>query len=204
MSLSEKPNRRPAERWKALEDQAESDEMDRILALGDRELDEELGALGIDAEAERARGAAMGSTAAKTATAKRQRAVEPIPLASRSPRRPIANRWVFSLAAALGVGVAGLFVVPSLIPAHPVQSPPGPQGMASDAAVSANSAEEMRRAAFAECAIGHWRECLQGLDRARDIDPAGDGQADVQWRRSAAEGALGEKRWGDMDADGRR
>jgi hypothetical protein len=201
MSLSEKPNRRPAEQLKALEDQAESDEMDRILALGDREIDDELAALGIDAEAERARGAAMGAMAVMTAKAKRRRAVEPIALTSRVPRRPIARRWVFSLAAALGVVVAGLFVGPLWLPAHPVASPPGPPGMSSDAAVSMNAAEEIRRAAFAQCGIGHWRECLQGLDRARDIDPAGDGQADVQWRRSVAEAALGEKHRTDVDAE---
>jgi hypothetical protein len=141
--------------------------------------------------------------AAETSAAKRRRAVEPIPLTSRAPRRPIARRWVFSLAAALGVAVAGFFVGPLWLPAHPVGRPPGPQGMASDAAASANAAVEMRPAAFAECGIGHWQKCLQGLDRARDIDPAGDGQADVQWRRSAAQAALGEKHRTDMDGEGR-
>jgi hypothetical protein len=68
--------------------------MDRILALGDRELDDELAALGIDAKADGARGRAMGAMAAETAAAKRRRAVEPIGTTSRAPRRPIARRWM--------------------------------------------------------------------------------------------------------------
>jgi hypothetical protein len=184
MSHPEKPARGPAETWKALEDQAASDEMDRILALGDRALDEELVGLGFDAKAERARSAAMGEKTMKPAEAKRRREIEPLPLKRGARRRSVANRWVFSLAAALGVGVAYLFVVPLLVVQTPVGKPPGPP--AGDGGASTMAADELRRAALQACEMANWRECVEGLDRARAVDPAGDGRADVQrWRRAA-------------------
>jgi hypothetical protein len=104
-------------------------------------------------------------------------------------------------AAAPAVGVAGLLVVPWWFPSHPAGLTPGPHGVASVVSVSAKAAEEMRRAAFAQCEIGHWRECVQGLDWARDVDPAGEGQADAQWRRRVEQATLGDKRRTDMPID---
>jgi hypothetical protein len=51
--------RTPEETWEALEAAADEDEMDRILALTDEEVDAELAAEGFDPAAERARGAAL-------------------------------------------------------------------------------------------------------------------------------------------------
>jgi hypothetical protein len=54
-----KTKRTPAETWKAIMDAADEDEMDRILALSDAELDAELRADGFDPAVERAKGVAL-------------------------------------------------------------------------------------------------------------------------------------------------
>ena len=51
--------RTPEETWAALEAAADEDEMERILALTDEEVDAELAAEGFDPAAERARGATL-------------------------------------------------------------------------------------------------------------------------------------------------
>jgi hypothetical protein len=62
---SQHKNRRPPEElWKAIEDQRDNDEMERILALSDAELDAELVAMGFDPEKERALGPIQAQQAA--------------------------------------------------------------------------------------------------------------------------------------------
>ena len=50
-------------------------------------------------------------------------------------------------------------------------------------------AEPMRRLALEKCAHGEWTPCLDGLDEAKRLDPAGDARHDVQRARRAAEDA---------------
>jgi DNA-directed RNA polymerase specialized sigma24 family protein len=51
-------------------------------------------------------------------------------------------------------------------------------------------AEPMRRVALEKCAAGDWKPCVDELDEARRLDPAGDTRPDVQQARQAAEKAL--------------
>ncbi len=51
-------------------------------------------------------------------------------------------------------------------------------------------AEPMRRLALEKCATGEWKPCVDGLDEARRLDPAGDTRPDVQQARQAAGKAL--------------
>ena len=54
-------------------------------------------------------------------------------------------------------------------------------------------AEALRQDAIHECAFARWTECLDDLDKARDLDPVGDDARDVTEVRRMAEAALGRK-----------
>src|SRR5690606_24791075 len=51
-------------------------------------------------------------------------------------------------------------------------------------------AHELRRAAFAACDDGRWQACLDGLEEARQLDPAGDRDDAVQDARRLVERRL--------------
>ena len=51
-------------------------------------------------------------------------------------------------------------------------------------------AEPMRRLALEKCASADWKPCVEGLDEARRLDPAGDARPEVQQARQAAGKAL--------------
>jgi hypothetical protein len=51
-------------------------------------------------------------------------------------------------------------------------------------------AADLRRDAFEKCDAGQWQECLDGLDRAQGLDPAGDSNPAVQEKRDEAQRAL--------------
>jgi hypothetical protein len=68
----------------------------------------------------------------------------------------------------------------------PVSSPwPGEQAESPK-----NLAEQIRSKAASARAAKMWHECLDSLDRAREIDPAGDVEPRVQEMRREAEAAL--------------
>ncbi|MDB4946511.1 MAG: hypothetical protein JWP97_6045 [Labilithrix sp.] len=50
-------------------------------------------------------------------------------------------------------------------------------------------AEPLRRDALARCAASDWTPCVEGLDAAKRLDPAGDARPEVQQAREAAEAA---------------
>jgi DNA-directed RNA polymerase specialized sigma24 family protein len=51
-------------------------------------------------------------------------------------------------------------------------------------------AAEMRHDALDKCAAGRWQDCLDGLDDAQRLDPAGDTTPEVRAQRRAAQRAL--------------
>ncbi len=53
-----------------------------------------------------------------------------------------------------------------------------------------DDAARLRRVALEDCEAGRWEQCLRGLDRARDLDPAGDRAEPVRQARRAAADAL--------------
>lgn len=50
--------------------------------------------------------------------------------------------------------------------------------------------EEIRRGALVKCDTQQWASCVEGLDAAKKLDPAGDGRPEVQKAREAAAKAL--------------
>ena len=50
--------------------------------------------------------------------------------------------------------------------------------------------EEIRRGALVKCDEQQWQACVEGLDDAKKLDPAGDGRPEVQKAREAAAKAL--------------
>jgi DNA-directed RNA polymerase specialized sigma24 family protein len=109
-------------------------------------------------------------------------------------RKHYRARWAAALAmlvlAAVAIGLAmrkrpreeiaplpAPLVVPTVTPQAPEPTPE-------------ERAAEMRRDAFDKCAAGRWHDCLDGLDDAERLDPAGDTTPAVRAQRGAAERAL--------------
>jgi DNA-directed RNA polymerase specialized sigma24 family protein len=97
-------------------------------------------------------------------------------------RRHFKENWQreVALLAALGVIVSVLVLI--------VTKTNGPEPITHD--VVDPRAEPMRRLALEKCASDDWTPCLEGLDEARRLDPAGDARPDVQSARRAAAKAL--------------
>jgi RNA polymerase sigma factor (sigma-70 family) len=94
------------------------------------------------------------------------------------------DRWRAELAM---VAAALTIAVLAWVAWHGAKSPP----IARDPTPSVDRrAERMRDRARDACAKSEWRACVDGLDEARAIDPAGDAAPDVQSLRAAAAEAL--------------
>lgn len=170
MSATSRGKRRAAETLDALERQASEDEMDRILALGDAELDAELASAGFDPTAERAKGARMAERA--------RGKVVPLPAA----RRPSRLVWLMAAGFALLAGAVAATQGPAVVawlkggppePIRPANEPPRPLS-------PHEIAEKARDAAEKACAEELWGRCIDRLDEAREIDPAGESEERVQ------------------------
>lgn len=115
-------------------------------------------------------------------------------------RRHFRARWAAQLAAAIALGALAWFflsrprervqpIVPvssapvsvsvTQAPSPPPLPPPPP-----------DPAIELRRVALEQCEGKQWQACLDGLDQAAKLDPAGDTAAEVQSARAAAKKAL--------------
>ncbi|MCC6214958.1 MAG: RNA polymerase sigma factor [Polyangiaceae bacterium] len=94
-------------------------------------------------------------------------------------RKHLRSRW----ALAVGAGLAALAL-------WLAARAPSPETPIARERPPAERAEELRREALARCAGSEWSACLDGLDRARQLDPAGDGAAAVTSARAAAASAL--------------
>ena len=113
-------------------------------------------------------------------------------------RKHYRTRWAAALAMLLVVAVAVAFALrkrpkeeiaprpsPSLTPSAPVPLlPPLPE------ATPEERAAELRRDAFEKCEAGRWQDCIDGLDAAKRLDPAGDSAPAAQAQRRAAASAL--------------
>ena len=97
-------------------------------------------------------------------------------------RRHFKENWQREVAmlAALGVIVSAIVIY--------VMRKPQPDIITHE--VVDPRAEPMRRLALEKCASGDWKPCVDGLDEARRLDPAGDARPDVQQARDAAANAL--------------
>ena len=105
-------------------------------------------------------------------------------------RRHFRERWAAAVAA---VAVIALMLIGTAIwwrrhtePIAPneIEREPRP-GPTPD-----QRADEIRRVALEDCAKEQWRACLDGLNRARELDTQGDGAEVIQEARAAAERGL--------------
>ncbi len=96
-------------------------------------------------------------------------------------RKHLRAHWQREIAilAALGVAVAIVFWLRKR----------EPEIIVHDAVPSDPPAERLRRDALAKCDAAEWRACLDGLDAAKRLDPAGDARTEVRAARALAEKA---------------
>jgi RNA polymerase sigma factor (sigma-70 family) len=100
-------------------------------------------------------------------------------------RRHLRARWAAAIAA---VTALALFTYAQWRTAEP-----GPDEIAREQlppVAPDQRAIELRKRAFELCDAGEWQRCLESLDRAKAIDPSGDGEERVEQARSAAGRAL--------------
>jgi RNA polymerase sigma factor (sigma-70 family) len=102
-------------------------------------------------------------------------------------RRWMKERWIAELAAVAALALLGVMIyrwlrapavevvrdAPTAVPIGPIER-----------------AHELRRAALESCDKRLYRECLEGLDRAKELDPSGDGAPEVQGARAKAKKAI--------------
>jgi DNA-directed RNA polymerase specialized sigma24 family protein len=100
-------------------------------------------------------------------------------------RRHYRARWAAQIAAAITLGV---LITLALRPRK--EPPPVTAPVASASAPVPNPAIELRRFALTQCEKKQWSACLDGLDRAAELDPAGDQSQAIGDARSAAKKAL--------------
>ncbi len=115
-------------------------------------------------------------------------------------RRFMKERWIAELAAVAVLAVLGVLIWRALrekpveiareVPSSPTNEPKiEPPPVAPKVA----EAGEIRKKALEDCARGAHKPCLDGLDKAKDLDPAGDTRPEIQKAREAAQKALEEE-----------
>lgn len=102
-------------------------------------------------------------------------------------RRFLREHWAMELAAALGlvVVVTGLFAYRQ----HQSRLPIGPE-VVTVTPTPAEQARKLREAGLSACRAGEWKPCIDDLDRAKELDPAGDTASEIQEARVGATRAL--------------
>jgi DNA-directed RNA polymerase specialized sigma24 family protein len=98
-------------------------------------------------------------------------------------RRHFRARWAAQIAAALAMGALIMWL---MRPKPPVVAPVVVAPSAASAPTPPNPAIELRRFALELCEKKEWRPCLDGLDRAAGLDPAGEDTDAVKTARSLA------------------
>lgn len=103
-------------------------------------------------------------------------------------RKYFRSRWAAQLAAAAALGVLALVLWAWLRS----RTTPAPDEIARETPAD-ERAREIRRIALERCQAGDFVPCLEGLDRAKAIDPVGDEASAVQEARAAAARGLSPK-----------
>jgi hypothetical protein len=192
----------PVEAWKAIDAMASQQELDRIKGLGEKELDEELVAAGFDPAEVRTigqeaiekaareagiEGAGEKPTPVQAEASPGQRSgaqVEPL------PSRPRKMRW-FALSATAAIAAAVIAAMSG--PANVARAPTGADAPETGVAVPATEsglqqrAAQLRDEAFKACEKAQWGACLERLDAAKRLDPAGEANPRVRGWRGTAE-----------------
>lgn len=100
-------------------------------------------------------------------------------------RRHFRSRWAAQLAAVAAV-LAVIVLAVLWVRRAPAPVAPRPEPSLSPE----RRGVELRRLALESCAAGDWTRCLEGLDAAKGLDPAGDQGESVTRARKAAQDAL--------------
>jgi RNA polymerase sigma factor (sigma-70 family) len=104
-------------------------------------------------------------------------------------RRHFRERWAAAVAA---VAVLALLLLGAAIwwRRHSEQIAPNIEREPAPGPTPDQRADDIRRLALEDCAKERWRACLDGLDRAKELDAQGDGAEVIQEARAAAERGL--------------
>jgi hypothetical protein len=195
-----KRTRTPEEILAAVEDpsldEALDAEMERVLAMTPEQRHAELAAAGFDVKelhaeadvwAEKMKHTAVEDRKKDLVTEARAKSLRPPPR-----RRPAAVLLAATLGAATVGGAALAYVhwgaapSPVTAPSAPPSTPTAPTPPPSALPVAARAAKYRERA-LAACQGHMWQPCLEDLDRARELDPAGESDPAVQAARQEAE-----------------
>jgi DNA-directed RNA polymerase specialized sigma24 family protein len=101
-------------------------------------------------------------------------------------RKHYRARWAAQLAAAAALLALGLV----LWAVWRGRTTPGPDDIARETPTPEQRAVELRRVALERCDEKDWKPCLEGLDKAKAIDPVGDTAERIREARAAAARAL--------------
>jgi hypothetical protein len=115
--------------------------------------------------------------------------VPPVEAWKAAPRR---MQWVaLSATAAIAVGVIALFAMsgPTMVAtSRPQSSGPDPgDAAAKPESMPPQRAAQLRDEAYKACEKGQWQTCLERLDEAKALDPAGDANPRARGWRGTAE-----------------
>ncbi len=106
-------------------------------------------------------------------------------------RRHFRERWAADLAALAALGIVSVLLVLWWQEHHPDEPIARPDESAVPSTPTPlERAVEERKNALAHCDALEWQPCLDGLDRAKALDPEGDRAERVQTTRKVAEDAL--------------
>jgi hypothetical protein len=171
------------ELWDALDEATLDAEMDRVLAMSPEDRDRELVEAGFDlAKVDADADAFFATLDARIAAANPAPAPAPAPAAARV--RPLWRRPLIAVPAALALAAGVLLLIQAL-------TPPPPDGRPAPRPTPADRATDLRNRALDECRHGQPKRCLDHLDQARALDPAGDATPGIQKLREMARDTAG-------------
>ena len=107
-------------------------------------------------------------------------------------RKHFRERWAADLAALAALGIVTVLLVVWWKKSHeePIARPDDSGSALPHELTPFERAQDERKRALAACDALQWQSCLDGLDRAKALDPAGDAAENVQNARKLAQDAL--------------
>ena len=107
-------------------------------------------------------------------------------------RKHFRERWAADLAALAALGVVTVLLVMwwKKSREEPIARPDDSGSALPHELTPFERAQDERKRALAACDALQWQSCLDGLDRAKALDPAGDAAENVQNARKLAQDAL--------------
>ena len=191
--------RKHADLWQKLVDESGEDEIAHAATVSVEQAEADLTAAGFDVGAERAKANAfldsLESAAPKSAPPLARIAPQTRPMASRAPNEARSARsrpavaWLAAAAMIGAVASGGLIAAfQTLLQSGPTVMAPPPPSTSAPVPLAADlaAAATLRREANAACDAQRWSLCLANLDKARSVDPDGDGSTAVKSLRDKA------------------